>query len=102
VPKHIREGNDFWNGSDDLIMGSSRRGLPYWLTRGVREWQRDYDDPETICPHIMVVMCSGAEAKDGELLFSELGSIAQMMQRRLDQEEFKKTSLFPVAFPQDH
>lgn len=62
----------------------------------MREWQRDYDDAETICPHLMAILCIGSEAKEGELLFAELGAIAQGMQRRLDQEEFKKTSLFPV------
>lgn len=52
----------------------------------------------------MVVICTRAETKEGELPFSELGSIAQTIQRRLDQEEFE--SLFPVSpfydFPQHH
>lgn len=45
----------------------------------------------------MLVLCIGDKAKDGELLFAELGSIVQTMQRRLGQEEFEKTSLFPVS-----
>lgn len=54
-----------------MIVGG-RRGLPRWATERRREWQKDYDDPETISPHIMLVACSGAEATDGSLLFSEL------------------------------
>lgn len=73
-----------------------RRGVPEWNTKAVCEWQDDCDDPETISPHIMLVICTGAEAKDGELIFGELAPIAQAIQNRLDQKEFVKTSLFPV------
>ncbi|GAD98199.1 hypothetical protein PVAR5_6890 [Paecilomyces variotii No. 5] len=71
-----------------------------FLINGERlmEWQEDYDDPETLRPHIMLTICTGAEPKDNELLFSELGSIAQAIENRLQQKEFEKTSLFPGYF----
>lgn len=46
--------------------------------------------------HITLLLCIGTEAKEGELLFAELGSITHTIQRRLSQEEFVETSLFPV------
>ena len=45
----------------------------------------------------MLVICTGAEAKEDELLFGELGPIAQTIQNRFNQKEFEKTSLFPVT-----
>ena len=73
------------------------RGFPDWKTKAKREWQEDDDDPETIYPHMVLVICTGAETKDDELLFGELGPIAQTIQNRLNQMEFEKTSLFPVT-----
>ena len=46
---------------------------------------------------MMLVICTGAETKDDELLFGELGPIAQTIQNRLNQMGFEKTSLFPVT-----
>ena len=46
---------------------------------------------------MMLVICTGAEAKDDEMLHGELGPIAQTIQNRLDQMEFEKTSLLPVT-----
>lgn len=72
------------------------RGIPRWRVEAECEWQDDCDDPETISPHIMLVICNWTAANDGELLFGELGSIAQAIRNRLNQKEFEKTSLFPV------
>lgn len=91
-----RDGNTFLNGPRGLIMGINRPGLPYWKAKGVREWRENEHDPATARPHIMLLLCTGTEAKEGELIFAELGSIAQTMQRRLAQKEFVETSLFPV------
>lgn len=74
------------------------RDIPRWGCKAEREWQEDYEDPRTIRPHIMLIICTGAEAKDNELLFGELGPIAQAIRNGLRQEEFEKTSLFPVYF----
>lgn len=79
-----------------MILGG-RRGLSTWSTETYREWRADRNDPTTTRPHMMLVLCTGTKAREGELLFAELGCIAQTMQRRLDQEEFKNTSLFPVS-----
>lgn len=73
-----------------------RNRLPDWDVPAICEWQNDCDDTETISPHIMLVTCTGAEAKDSELLFGELGPIVQAIRNRLKQKEFEKTSLFPV------
>lgn len=73
-----------------------RPGFPDWGVKAERQWQKNYDDPGTICPHVMLIICTGAEAQDSELLFGELGPIVQAIQNRLSQKEFEKTSLFPV------
>lgn len=44
----------------------------------------------------MLVICTGAKAKEDELLFAELGPIVQTIQCRFAQKEFENTSLFPV------
>lgn len=48
----------------------------------------------------MLVVCTGEEAKDGELLFGELGPIVRTIQNRLSQKKFEKTSLFPIYYKQ--
>ena len=64
----------------------------------VCEWQDDCDDPETIAPHIMLVISNAAEAKPGELLVGELTCIVQAIRTRLKQKEFEKSSFFPVYY----
>jgi hypothetical protein len=94
---HIREGNPFSDLPWGLLSGYPLTNeSPFWDVRDHYEWQDDYRDPETICPHMMLVMFTGAVAVEGELLFCELGCIAQVIHNRLQQEEFEKTSLFPV------
>lgn len=54
---------------------------------------------------MMLVICTGKAAREDQLLFGELGFIAQAIQNRLEQKDFEKTSLFPVyceKFLQDH
>lgn len=80
------------------LMLGARREIQDWNTETVHEWQEDDNKPDTAFPHIMFVTCTGAEAKDDELLYSELGSIAQAIHNRLSQKEFGKTSHFPVLW----
>ncbi|CAG8127253.1 unnamed protein product [Penicillium salamii] len=65
--------------------------LPRWRSIH-RQWQ-DIDDPGTIRPHIMFTMfitCTGSEAMPNELLYGEIGPIANAIQCRLSQEELGK------------
>jgi hypothetical protein len=93
----IRDGNPFSDIPWGLLGGYFLTNqIPSWNVRTDYEWQDDYRNPETICPHMMLVMYTGAVAIEGELLFCELGCIAQVIRNRLQQKEFEKTSLFPV------
>ncbi|PKY00947.1 hypothetical protein P168DRAFT_293330 [Aspergillus campestris IBT 28561] len=93
----VRDGNSFSDIPLGLLGGYSLTNqIPPWAVRADYEWQDDYRSPETICPHMMLVMYTGAVAIEGELLFCELGCIAQVIHNRLQQKEFEKTSLFPV------
>ncbi|OJJ51110.1 hypothetical protein ASPZODRAFT_21611 [Penicilliopsis zonata CBS 506.65] len=91
----IRDGNSFLNGPQGLLLGL-RKKVPPWDTLCKREWQDDAEDPTTLRPHIMLIVCTGAETSNDELLYGELGPIAQTIQNRLNQTEFENTSLFPV------
>ncbi|KAJ5807067.1 hypothetical protein N7474_010659 [Penicillium riverlandense] len=92
----IKHDNPFFDSGRGLLIDFRRRGAPGYETSARREWQGEDNDIETICAHVMLVICSGAKAKDDELLFSELGPIAQVIQNRLSQKEFENTSFFPV------
>ncbi|EPS28943.1 hypothetical protein PDE_03889 [Penicillium oxalicum 114-2] len=72
--------------------------IPLWYIEANYEWQDNPRDPRTIRPHMMLVMRTGAVAVEGELLFCELACIAQVIKNRLQQEDFTRTSLFPVGF----
>ncbi|KAL1863295.1 hypothetical protein Plec18170_000129 [Paecilomyces lecythidis] len=88
--------NSFLDNGERLMRGRRGGDFPQWDTHAEREWQEDYDNPETLRPHIMLIICTGAEVKENELLFGELGPIAQAIENRLQQKEFENTSLFPV------
>ena len=45
---------------------------------------------------LRLVICTGKAAREDQLLFGELESIAQVIQNHLEQKVFEKTSLFPV------
>jgi hypothetical protein len=93
----IRDSNPFSDIPWGLLGGYSLTNqIPSWNVRADYEWQDDYRNPETICPHMMLVMYTSAVAIEGELLFCELGCIAQVIRNRLQQKEFEKTSLFPA------
>ncbi|KAJ9302658.1 hypothetical protein DTO271G3_32 [Paecilomyces variotii] len=93
----IKHDNSFLDGGEGLMLGLRKgRYIPRWGCKAQREWQEDNEDPSTIRPHILLIICTGAEAKDNELLFGELGPTAQAIRNRLRQKEFEKTSLFPV------
>ncbi|KAL1868565.1 hypothetical protein Plec18167_008156 [Paecilomyces lecythidis] len=92
----IKYDNSFLDNGERLMRGRRGGDFPQWDTHAEREWQEDYDNPETLRPHIMLIICTGAEVKENELLFGELGPIAQAIENRLQQKEFENTSLFPV------
>lgn len=105
----IRDGNPFGDTADGLLAGFCHdmklgrdRKIPNWRVAADYERSDDYYedyDPETLRPHIMLVIYTGAVAVEGELLHCELGCITQVIRKRLDQKEFEKTSLFPVWCP---
>ena len=66
-----------------------------WYTVSTGQWLDE--NPNTTRPHIKLVTLTGAEAKENELLHGELGSIANVIQCRLDQPEFEIASIFPVC-----
>lgn len=70
--------------------------LPMWDAQPICQWRDDLEDPKTTRAHIKLVTCTGAAAKEDELLHGELGCIANAIQCRLQQQEFEQTSLFPV------
>lgn len=45
---------------------------------------------------LLLLICTGSEAKHDELLHGEVGPIVNAIQCRLVQEEFKQTSSFPL------
>ncbi|KAJ5146031.1 uncharacterized protein N7515_000595 [Penicillium bovifimosum] len=93
----FREGNPFGDLPRGLLVGRLLTNqIPQWRVRGRYEWQSNYRKPETLLPHMMLVMYTGEDAIEGELLFCELGCIAQVIYNRLQQKEFENTSLFPV------
>ncbi|KAJ5814759.1 hypothetical protein N7474_006536 [Penicillium riverlandense] len=92
---HVTAESSFIDGGEGLFSCWGMRHQE-WSVETCNEWQDDCDDMDTIAPHILLVTCTGTTAKDGELLFGELGPIVQALRNRLDQKEFEKTSLFPV------
>ncbi|CAG7978479.1 unnamed protein product [Penicillium nalgiovense] len=72
------------------------QGMLYGLPVSCRQWQEDPENPDTIRPQIIYMICTGAMAKSSELLHGEIGPIVSTIQCRLPQEEFKQTSSFPV------
>lgn len=75
---------------------SKPQDLPIWNTPCIRQWLDDFENLETIRPHIKLVTLTGAKAKENELLHGEVASIANALYCRLEQPEFEDTSLFPV------
>lgn len=64
------------------------------MIRGKYEWK----DKNLTYPHLLLVMRSEGVVFQGKLLFCELACIAQAIKNRLEQDELKDTSLFPVRF----
>jgi hypothetical protein len=69
--------------------------LPRWDTVSTCQWLDE--NLKATHPHIKLVTLTGAEAKENELLHSELGSITNVIQCRLNQPEFENASIFPVC-----
>jgi hypothetical protein len=70
--------------------------LPKWRALSWRQWQENPENLDTIHPHVMLMICTGAVAESNNLLHGEIGTIVDAIQCRLFQEEFKQTSSFPV------
>lgn len=65
----IRHDNPFSDMPMGLLGGFSLTNkIPSWKVGADYEWQGDYRDPETICPHMMLVIYTSAVANEGELL----------------------------------
>ncbi|KAF7121610.1 hypothetical protein CNMCM5793_009081 [Aspergillus hiratsukae] len=97
----IKSEDSFHDGPQGMLYGirirhSKPRDLPMWSAESICQWRDDLEDPKTTRAHIKLVTCTGAEAKEDELLHGELGPIANAIQCRLAQQEFKQTSLFSV------
>ncbi|KAJ5602132.1 hypothetical protein N7510_011666 [Penicillium lagena] len=71
-------------------------GFQIGILRLCASGREDEEDPATTYPHLMLVMCSVAEATDDELLFGEVGPIMQAIQNRISLTEIEKTSLFRI------
>jgi hypothetical protein len=74
---------------------STPQALPDWCTDSICQWPDE--DQKTTRPHIKLVTLTSAEAKENELLHSEIGSIANAIQCRVRQPEFRNASIFPVC-----
>ncbi|KAJ5236478.1 hypothetical protein N7489_006569, partial [Penicillium chrysogenum] len=93
--------DSFEDGPQGMLYGlhighSKPLDLSRWRALSCRQWQEDPEDPDTIRPHVMLMICTGAVAKSNNLLHGEIGPIVNTIQCRLLQEEFKQTSSFPV------
>ncbi|KAI2767910.1 hypothetical protein DTO012A8_6897 [Penicillium roqueforti] len=93
--------DSFEDGPQGMLHGlhighSKPLDLSRWRAVSYRQWQEDPEDPDTIRPHVMLMICTGAVAKSNNLLHGEIGPIVNTIQCRLLQEEFKQTSSFPV------
>lgn len=66
-------------------------------TRGI-DWRHgkriDYQNPDTIRPHIMLMTCTGAVAEANLFLHGEIGSIINAIQCRLFQKELDRLRAF--------
>ncbi|KAJ5488945.1 hypothetical protein N7539_003835 [Penicillium diatomitis] len=94
----LADGNPFEELPVGFLGGYSPNAqIPRWYVEANYEWQDNPRDPSTIRPHMMLVVRTGAIAVVGELLFCELACIAQVIKNRLQQEDFTRTSLFPVG-----
>ncbi|CAI7641134.1 unnamed protein product [Penicillium viridicatum] len=96
---NIRSEDSFYHSPQGMRLGltlghSMPAALPRWYTGSTCQWLDE--DLKTTQPHIKLVTLTGAEAKENELLHGELGSIANVIQCRLNQPEFENVSIFPV------
>ncbi|KAK2773654.1 hypothetical protein FQN53_004001 [Emmonsiellopsis sp. PD_33] len=93
-------GNDHpFNPRSGLINGPySPTGMPDWKTNGLYEYIADPAsgkvDPHF--PHLMLITLHGANGKNDRLLVGELANAVQAIFNRMEQDEFRDTTLFPV------
>ncbi|KAJ5131297.1 uncharacterized protein N7515_007336 [Penicillium bovifimosum] len=98
---HIKAEDSFLENPTGMLWGftcghSKPQDLPRWNAYSTCQWLDDLEDPKTSRPHIKLITLTGAKAKENELLHGELAPIANALYCRLEQPEFKDTSLFPV------
>jgi hypothetical protein len=88
---------EFAGGNMGLLfsMDGKFRGVdtPGWRTCLIEEW---WDGEDLAGPSVRLIICTDGNGKEGNLLLSELGSIAQIVAFRRTQPEFKTCRLFPV------
>lgn len=79
------------------LSSADHDSLSEWHVQETREWTNDVGFSQIVVEHIMLVVCSSVVPQENQLLFSELSSIVQAIENRLDQEEFEQSCLFPVC-----
>ncbi|KAJ5565756.1 hypothetical protein N7535_007394, partial [Penicillium sp. DV-2018c] len=96
---NIKAVESFTNTPPGMMLGiklgySAPQALPRWDTFSICQWADE--DQKTTRPHIKLVTLTSAKAKENELLHGEIGSIANSIQCRVRQPEFRNASIFPV------
>ncbi|KAJ6190044.1 hypothetical protein N7519_000065 [Penicillium mononematosum] len=92
-----------WSDIDSLAamwdsffsMDGKYRGVdtPGWRTCLIEDW---WDGEDLAGPSVRLIICTDRNGKEGSLLQSELGSIAQVVAFRRNQPGFETYRLFPV------
>ncbi|KAJ5859927.1 hypothetical protein N7534_005204 [Penicillium rubens] len=89
--------DEFAGGNVGLLfsIGGKSRGVdtPGWRTGLIEEW---WDGEDLAGPSVRLIICTDSNGKEGNLLLSELGSIAQVVAFRRNQPGFETYRLFPV------
>ena len=88
---------EFAGGNVGLLfsVGGKYRGVdtPSWRTCLIEEW---WDSEYLAGPSVRLIICTDSNGTEGNLLLSELGSIAQVVAFRRTQPGFETFRLFPV------
>ncbi|KAJ5800610.1 uncharacterized protein N7518_002678 [Penicillium psychrosexuale] len=100
---NIKAENSFTDTPTGMLSGitvghSKPQDILRWNAHSICQWLDDFKDPDpkTTRPHVKLVILTGTEAKENELLHGELASIINTLYYRLEQPEFEDTSFFPV------
>ncbi|KAK2813820.1 hypothetical protein FQN50_000221 [Emmonsiellopsis sp. PD_5] len=92
-------GNDHpFNPGRGLIDSPYSPGMPRWKTDGLFEYIADpaSDKVDPQLPHLMLITEHDANGENDRLLIGELANAVQAIFNRMEQDEFRDTTLFPV------